>query len=122
MVRRALPVLIAALGTVCAGAVGFTEPPSATQLAALGAACVLAAALQWSNAAGPKKSLVRAKMGKHSHTARDVRCSLWLAAAHETISADRRRLFKKAASADYCAELRAQLRSKKRLTCPISAQ
>jgi hypothetical protein len=46
MFRRALPVLLAALVTACAGATGFTEAPHPEQLAALIGACIFAAALQ----------------------------------------------------------------------------
>jgi hypothetical protein len=41
--RRVLTELLAALNTACAGAVGFTDAPQASQLAFLLAACVFAA-------------------------------------------------------------------------------
>jgi hypothetical protein len=57
MARRALPVLLAALLTACAGAAGFREVPSVGQVVILVWACIFAAALQMitSSTLGSKK-------------------------------------------------------------------
>ena len=46
MIRRVLVVLLAALATVCASAVGFADAPAIHQLVFLVLACVFGAGLQ----------------------------------------------------------------------------